>query len=240
MLKHMASPSAFFQPLQKAATFTHAAAVLDETWQPWPSDVRCKPGRVLEGAVFQVADVDQRFHDRTVSPMLGPRKCGSCAEIGCGLGLRSCLGGAAIESTARSRGWRWWIALDSTWAWLRCSRWATGSMCFFSRRPPWRSGLSGSSFMTSTFFCIIGVRFCLTSGKQKCILVCNPMKTQQPGFWLTLTRSTEVPQKCHHFDRSAYLHPQLEGEKNWTKLGFAGQRLRPETHGPCWGRAAGP
>jgi hypothetical protein len=80
VFKHMACPSALCQSLQKAATFTHAAAVLYETWQHGRQTF-VEAWQGVGGGVFQVADVDQRLHDRTVSPNIGAAQMGHAQKL---------------------------------------------------------------------------------------------------------------------------------------------------------------
>ena len=87
MLQDVARPSAFFQPLQEAAALAHAAAVLDQSGQPGRQALG-EAGQGVGGAVFQVADVDQRFNDRTVSPDVGAAQRGHAQKldlVGCGV-----------------------------------------------------------------------------------------------------------------------------------------------------------
>ena len=87
MLQDVAGPGAFFQPLQEAAALAHAAAVLHQAGQPGRQALG-EAGQGVGGAVFQIADVDQRFDDRAISPNVGAAQRGHAQELdvmGCGV-----------------------------------------------------------------------------------------------------------------------------------------------------------
>jgi hypothetical protein len=67
MLQDVAGPSAFLQPLQKAAALAHAAAVLDQAGQPGCQTLG-EPGQGVGGTVFQLTYVDQRLKSGAVGP----------------------------------------------------------------------------------------------------------------------------------------------------------------------------
>lgn len=80
VFQDVASPSAFFQALQEAATFTHTAAVFNQSGQPvCQTLVEARQG--VRREVFQRANVNQRLHDRTVSPDVGTAQMGHAQKL---------------------------------------------------------------------------------------------------------------------------------------------------------------
>ena len=80
VFQHVARPGALFQALQKSPAFAHAAAVLDHARQP-RRQALVKPRQGIGGKVFQVTNVDQCLHDRTVCPDVGTAQMGHAQKL---------------------------------------------------------------------------------------------------------------------------------------------------------------